>query len=152
MLLFPRLSDVFDGVPVISDRHVGEANLAMGNNGGEAQKIGSLTPGARGLLVAMVCCSVPGVFTGGRGGDMSDIRKSFDALVDLKKKSGGIMIGFESSDANVQNWTKELANCSLIVGGENSCGGNRSFAKSRSIKVINLPSYHCILWSPKLKL
>lgn len=131
---------------MITDRHVGEAVIAMGSSGGEAQKIGNLTSGARGALVAMVCFGVRDTFTGGKGGDMSEIMKSFKAMLDWKKSTGGIQIGHEDLEFNVRNWINELHGCGLIMGGQNSCGGNRSFAGGRSNKVLYIAvNFHCCI-------
>ena len=131
---------------MITDRHVAEANIEQGLSGSEAIKIASLSSGARGLLVAMVCYGVSETLlvtkTGGPSMDcgrlsmnMSEISKSFTTMLDVKKKSGGIQIGHESTDMNIQNWIYELHSCGLIKGGENSRGGLRSFSGGRSDKV-----------------
>ena len=94
-------TEVFDGVAVITDRHVAEANIALGLSGGEALKIGSLSSGARGLLVAMVCYGACDTFSakGGPVGDfgpipmnMSQVRSSFTTMIEVKKKMGGKII------------------------------------------------------------
>ena len=131
---------------MITDRHVGEAVIGMGNSGGEAQKIGNLTSGARGALVAMVCFGACDTFTGGKGGvqvgfgpaamDMSQIRSSFNTMLDWKKSTGGIQIGHDPTEMNVRNWISELHDCGLIKGGRNTFGGNRSFSGGRSDKVL----------------
>ena len=90
----------------------------MGNSGGEALKIGSLSSGARGLLVAMVCFGACETFTAGKAGpqggfgpvpmNMSQIRSSFSTMLDVKRSTGGIQIGHESTEMNVRNWINEL--------------------------------------------
>ena len=126
---------------MITDRHVAEANIEQGLSGSEAIKIASLSSGARGLLVAMVCY-LHVTKTGGPSMDcvpvpmnMSQIRESFTKMLERKKKSGGIQIGHESTDMNMKNWIYELHSCGLIRGGKNSCGGKRSFSGGRSDKV-----------------
>jgi hypothetical protein len=137
---------------VITDRHVAEANIDQGLSGGEALKIGSLSSGARGLLVAMVCYGVCETLlvtkAGGASMDlgpipmnMSQIRSSFTTMLDVKKRSGGIQIGHESTEMNIRNWINELHDCGLIKGGANSFGGARSFSGGRSDKVLSRPLF-----------
>lgn len=118
-----------------------EANINQGLSGGEALKIASLSSGARGLLVAMVCHGKrepplvtkkggPSIDFGPTPMNMSEILKSFTDMLESKKKSGGIQIGHEPTDLNVGHWISELHNCSLITG-----GANRSLPGGRSDKV-----------------
>ena len=130
-------TEIFDGVPVITDRHVAEANIDQGLSGGEALKVASLSSGARGLLVAMVCHSKPEpplvTKTGGPSMDfgpipmnMSEILQSFTRMLEAKKNSGGIQIGHEPTIDNVGHWIFELHSCSLINGGANrSCRSDK---------------------------
>ena len=135
------ITELFDGVAVLTDRHIAEANIALGLGGTEALKIGSLTSGARGLLVAMICYGVCDTFAvkGGAVRPVSmntiQIRSSFTTMLEVKEKTGGIQIGHEVSETNVRNWINELHDCSLIRGGVSSCGGARSFSGGRSDKV-----------------
>ena len=81
------ITELFDGVAVITDRHVAESNIALGLSGGEALKIGSLSSGARGLLVAMVCYGVCDTFAvrGGAGIDEGhDELSSLDNLLTVR--------------------------------------------------------------------
>jgi hypothetical protein len=68
------------------------ANNALGHNSGETQKIGYLSSGARGLLVAMVCYGISDAHTEkGLGGlhlnmgplpmNMSQMRASFTTMI-----------------------------------------------------------------------
>ena len=138
------LKEIYDGSPVLTDSHVAEANFQVGNNQGELYKIGILTSGARGLLVAMTCYGISDTFVkpgakvkdvGALPMDISQIRGSFATLIDVKKQCGGIVIGHECTETNIRRWVSELHDCGLIKGGPSTLGGARSFAGGKSEKV-----------------
>lgn len=137
---------MYDGVAVLTDRHVGEANVANGMNQSEIYKISVLSSGARGLLVAMVCYGItdisnkPGGFysssIGSNSMNTSQIRSTFATMIDVKRHTGGIQIGHECTEMNVRRWISELHDCGLIKGGGlRSLLGMRSFSGQRSEKV-----------------
>ena len=131
---------------VLTDRNVAEANAASTICQGELYKIGILSSGARGLLVAMVCYGVSDIFTkpggyfsytsGAIPMNSSQIRGAFSTMIDVKKQTKGIAIGHECTEMNVRSWISELHDCGLIKGGgSSSFGGARSFCRGRSEKV-----------------
>ena len=159
-LSFPFFSshfnlEIFDGVAVLTDRHVAEANVASSLSQGELYKIQILSSGARGLLVAMVCYGVSDTFTkqsygssvmGAMPMNMAQIRGSFSTLIEIKKQTKGIAIGHECTEMNVRRWISELHDVGLIKGGSSSLGVGRSFKAGRSEKVLHDQySCHCNL-------
>ena len=146
--------EIFDGIAVLTDRHVAEANVASSISQGELYKIQILSSGARGLLVAMVCYGISDTFTkqgcnfsvmGALPMNMAQIRGSFSTLIEIKKQTKGIAIGHECTEMNVRRWISELHDVGLIKSssGSRSLGVGRSFNGGRSEKVFHdFLSYH----------
>ena len=148
------MEETYDGVAVLTDRHVAEANVASAICQGELYKIGILSSGARGLLVAMVSygqsdiSTKPGGYFSMTSGaipmNASQIRGAFSTMIDIKKQTNGIAIGHECTEMNVRSWISELHDCGLIKGGgSSSFGGARSISRVRSEKVRFLFLFSC---------
>ena len=139
--------EIYNGVALLTDRHVAEANIANGLNQSELYKVGVISSGARGLLVAMVCYGISDTFvkpgnnsshTGAIPMNSSQIRGSFATLIDIKKQTKGIAIGHECTEMNIRRWISELQDAGLIKGGSSSFGVGRSLNLGRSEKVRKL--------------
>ena len=69
---------------------------------------GMLSSGARGLLVSMLCYPVSdskGGLTADMGAiamNLSQIRGTFAAMIDVKRHTGGICIGHECTEMNIR--------------------------------------------------
>ena len=131
-------------MPVLTDAHVAEAIFQVGQNHGEVFKLSTLSSGARGLLVAMTCYGVCDTFVklgvkakdiGATPMNLSQIRRSFATLIDVKRQCRGITIGHECSERNIRTWVSELHDCGLIKGGVRGLRGTVANSRGKSGQV-----------------
>ena len=134
-----KWEEVTEIVPIIFINHVAEVGRYEGFGAmmTDVDKMRRLTNGARALLVAIICFGKTDTESSraGMGSpkalNIREMREALKTYAEIKKQSG-VIIGHEPSNANVNQWAYELRFFALIVGGQGTFGGGRSFQIGRT--------------------